>query len=176
MLKSKRTISRRCVSTPGRRHELEHDKAAASIYAGRLSVSQMEPEDLFLLGLLNARAGRFESALELWAEAAREGNDEAELLDNLARMSVEMQRLDEAADAARRLSPECRRGRPAECCLLGDILALLDDPKGSVDAFRDALERDPNRVGAPLPLSHYRKRLARGLLQLGQPAEARAGD
>ena len=34
---------------------LNHDTAAAAIYAGRLGITQMEPEDLFLLGLLNSR-------------------------------------------------------------------------------------------------------------------------
>ncbi len=151
---------------------MNHDTAAASIYAGRLGISQMEPEDLFLLGLLNARAGRFETALELWVEAARKGDDEAEVFDNLARLSLRLQRLDEAADAARRLSQ--KSGWEARgLLLLGDILAVLEDPRGSVDAFRAALERDPAAVGAPLPLSHYRKQLARSLLQLGKPVEAR---
>ena len=116
---------------PGRRRGWNTTQRPHPIYAGRLSISQMEPEDLFLLGLLNARAGRFESALELWAEAARKGDDDPELLDNLARLSLRMQRLDEAADAARRLSQKPGwevRG----LLLLGDILALLDDPKGSV--------------------------------------------
>ena len=57
--------------------------------------------------------------------------------------------------------------------VLGDILALLDDPKGSVDAFRAALERDPDASEAPLPITHYWSRLARGLLKLGRPVEAR---
>jgi tetratricopeptide (TPR) repeat protein len=151
---------------------LEHDSAAAAIYTGRLGLSRLETEDRFLLGLLHARAGQFQSAFDLWEEAAHQPDSSAELLDNLARLSIRLQRMDEAADAARRLSrwPSWEvRGS----LLLGDILAFLDDPKGSVDAFRAALERDPTASGALLPISHYRKRLARGLLRLGFPGEAR---
>jgi tetratricopeptide (TPR) repeat protein len=151
---------------------LGHDTAAAVIYASRLGRSEMEPEDLFLVGLLNARAGRLESACDFWQEAARKGDDDDEVLDNLARLSIPLQRLDEAADAARRLSR--KPGWEARgLFLLGDILALLEDHKGSVDAFRAALERDPSAGGAALPIAHYRKQLARGLLRLGKPAEAR---
>ncbi len=79
---------------------------------------------------MNARAGRFEKALELWDKAARQGNDDPELLDNLAKsVRGACKRLDEAADAARRLSR-----KPAwevrGLLLLGEILAKLDDPKG----------------------------------------------
>ncbi len=151
---------------------MEHDVAAATIYARRLASTQLEPEDFFVLGLLNARANQFERALDFWTKADREGYSSPELLDNLARLSASMQRLDEAADAARRLS-RMPGSEARGLLLLGEILALLDDPKGSALALRDALARDPKSSDAPLPLSHYRKRLARGLLQLGQPAEAR---
>ncbi len=172
MLKSKKDdpIALRVYARASAR--LEQDSAAASIYAGRLDASRLEDEDRFLLGLMNARAGRFENAFELWDAAANKGSENPELLDNLARLSVRLHRLDEAANAARRLSrvPEWEvRGS----LVLGDILALLDDPKGSVDAFRAALERDPSAGGAPLPISHYWNGLARGLLKLGRPVEAR---
>ena len=150
---------------------MEHDTTAAAIYSGRLSSSLLQSEDYLLIGLLNARAGRFENALEVWDKAARQGDDDPELLDNVAKVSAAMKRLDEAADAARRLSR-----KPAwevrGLLLLGEILAKLDDPKGSADALREALERDPSDKDAPFPLSQSRKRLARSLLQLGQPAEA----
>ncbi len=151
---------------------MEHDQAAAAIYSRRLTNAQLEPEDFFVLGLLNARANQFDRALEFWAKADREGNASPELLDNLARLSAIKMRLDEAADAARRLS-RMPGSEARGLLLLGEILALLDDPKGSADVLRNALARDPKSSDAPLPLSHYRKRLARGLLQLGQPAEAR---
>jgi tetratricopeptide (TPR) repeat protein len=151
---------------------LEHDSTAGSIFTGRLGLSRLETEDRFLLGLLNVRAGRFEGALDLWAEAARQGDASTELLDNLARLSLRLQRLDEAAEAARKLA-RMPSWEVRGSLLLGDALALLDDPKGSVDAFRLALERDPTAAGAPLPVSHYWNRFARSLLQLGRPVEAR---
>jgi tetratricopeptide (TPR) repeat protein len=150
---------------------MEHDTTAVAIYAGRLGSSQLQSEDYLLLGLLNARAGRFVDALEVWDKATRQGDDDPELLDNVAKVSAALKRLDEAADAARRLSR-----KPAwearGLLLLGEILAKLDDPKGSADALREALTRDPTAKDGPFPLSQSRKRLARSLLQLGQPAEA----
>jgi tetratricopeptide (TPR) repeat protein len=151
---------------------MERDNAAASIYTGRLGASQMQAEDRFLLGLLKVRAGYLEDALEVWEKAAREGDDDPELLDNLARLSARLQRLDGAADAARRLSRK-PSWEARGLLLLGEILALLDDPKGSALALRAALERDPTARGAIFPLAHYRKRLARSFLQLARPAEAR---
>ena len=97
-----------------------HDSTAGSIYMDKLGKDRLEAEDLFLLGLLHTRAGRLETALELWEKAARE-SDDAELLDNLARLSARLQKLDDAADAARRLSrkpsweargPAAARGDP----------------------------------------------------------------
>lgn len=151
---------------------LEHDRAAAAIYQGRLGASPLQTEDLFLLGLLNVRAGRLEAAFEVWEKAAREGDGNPELLDHLARLAARLQRLDDAADAARRLSRQ-PSWEARGLLLLGEILALLDDHKASADALRQGLNRDPSAAGALFSPSHYRKRLARGLLQLGQPEEAR---
>jgi tetratricopeptide (TPR) repeat protein len=151
---------------------MKHDSAAASIYS-RLGVSRLEPEDRFLLGMLQVRAGQPEAALELWEETARAGDGNPELLDNLAKLSARMERFDEAADAARRLAAK-PSWEARGLLLLGEIQAMLDDPRGSVESLRAALERDPSASGAPFPLADYRKRLARGLLKLGRPAEARA--
>ena len=41
--------------------------------------------------------------------------------------------------------------------------------------FATALKRDPIAQGASFPVSHYRKRLARGLLQLGQAGRGPRG-
>jgi tetratricopeptide (TPR) repeat protein len=151
---------------------MERDTTAAAIYAGRLSSSLFQAEDYLLLGLLKARERRLEDALEAWDKAAQQGDVNPELLDNVAKASLVLNRLDEAADAARRLlqKPGWEVGG---LLLLGEIKAKLDDPKGSVDALREALERDPRAKDAPFPLLHYRNLLARSLLQLGQPAQAR---
>jgi tetratricopeptide (TPR) repeat protein len=65
---------------------MERDGVAVALYQNRLGASQLEPEDLFLLGLMNARVGKLESALEVWEKAAQQGPDNPELLDNLARL------------------------------------------------------------------------------------------
>jgi len=151
---------------------LERDGTAAAIYNDRLGSALMQPEDLLLLGLVSVRAGKPESALKLWEKAAEDGTDHPELLDHLTRLSIRMQRLDEAAAAARRLARQ--PGWQARgSLLLGEIQALLENPQGAVLALRQAFEHDPGARGAPFAPAHYQRLLARSLLQLGRPAEAR---
>ena len=57
-------------------------------------------------GLMHARAGRPEKAFDLWEQAGEEGLEPPELLDHLARLSIGMQRMDEAAEAAPRLAQQ----------------------------------------------------------------------
>ena len=128
---------------------MERDSTAAAIYSGRLSSSLLQSEDYLLLGLLNARAGRFEIALAVWGKAAGQGNDNPELLDNIAKVSAGLGRLDEAADAAGRLS-KISSWEVRGLLLLGEILAMLDDPKGSADALRGPLARS-QRQGCSFP-------------------------
>ena len=168
-----RRRSEHSVSTPGRRLEWNTTKPPRQSTRAGSPMPQLEPEDLFVLGLMNARANQFDrsassSGPRLTARETRAQSCSTTWRDS----SASMQRLDEAADAARRLSPHARVWEARGLLLLGEILALLDDPKGSADVLRNALEREPKSSDAPLPLSHYRKRLARGLLRLGQPAEA----
>ncbi len=151
---------------------LERDPAALAIYQKRLDDSQFQPEDRFLMALMSARAGKLESALDLWEKAAHDGPDNPELLDNLARLAVPMQRLDEAADAAGRLSRQ-PSWEARGSLLLGEIRVMLDDPNGAVEALARGLELDPGAKGAVRSPAHYRKVLARSLLQLGRPVEAR---
>jgi cytochrome c554/c'-like protein len=83
-----------------------------------------------------------------------------------------MQRLDEAAVAAGKLARQ-PSWEARGTLLLGEIRAMLDDPKGAVDALGRGLELDPLAKGALNSAFHYKKVLARSLLQLGRPAEAR---
>jgi len=151
---------------------LERDGMAAAIYKDRLGSAPMQPEDLFLQGLVLVRSGRPESALEIWEKAAEDGPDHPELLDHLTRLSIRLQRLDQAAAAARRLARQ--PGWEARgLLLLGEIQSLLENPNGAVLALRQAFEHDPGTRGAPFAPAHYQRLLARSLLQLGRPAEAR---
>jgi tetratricopeptide (TPR) repeat protein len=151
----------------------ERDGAALAIYENLAHSEALQAEDHFLMGLSLARSGKPESALEVWEKGARERPDHAELLEHLTKLSIRMQRLDEAAASARALSRQ--RGREAlGWLMLGDIEEMLDNPEGAAAAVRAGLEHDPEAKGTPFGSSHYRKLLARSLLRLGRPVEARA--
>ena len=149
---------------------LQRDRMAAAIY-DRIDVARLEPEDFFLLGLAFTRAGKLEQALEIWNKGVQSGSDHAELLDHLARLSVRLQRLDEAAAAARKL--ERLPGWEARGLLvLGEVQALLKNPKGAVDAIGKGLKLDPDPKGLPVGPDHFRKLLSRSWLELGAPNQA----
>jgi tetratricopeptide (TPR) repeat protein len=150
---------------------LERDSAANAIYEGRLASADLEPEDAFLRGLILTRTGRPEAALELWEASVKRGGNHPEMLDHFARLSARFQRMDEALDAARRLSRQ--PGWEARgLFLIGQIDDIIDDPPGAVEALEEALRLDPEARGAILGAVHYRKTLARNLLRLVRPADA----
>ena len=78
-------------------------------------------------------------ARALGPRPTQQGVDHPELLDHLARLSAAMQRLDEAAEAARRLSPTARLGGPRTAPARRDPGARSTIPQGVVDALREAL-------------------------------------
>ncbi len=149
----------------------QRDAAALAIYENRLGATQLQAEDLYLLGLLNARAGKLEAALDFWEKSHHDGPANPELLDNLARLFARLQRLDEAAGTAEQLTHQ-PSWEARGFLLLGEIRVLLDDRKRAVDALARGLELDPSAQGALQPSSYFRKLLARTLLQLGRSAEA----
>jgi len=163
-LEAARIYARACV-------RLGNDGPAVAIYQNRFAAERLQTEDSFLLGLVVARAGKLEEALEVWNRAAKNGPDHPELLDHLSRLSARLQRLDEGAFAARKLAHQPGwevRG----LLILGEIEGLLDNPKGACDAVREGLTLDPEAKGAFFPSAHYRRLLARSLLRLGRPTEA----
>ncbi len=149
----------------------QRDAAALAIYENRLGEKQLQAEDFYLLGLLNARGGNLEAALDFWQKSDQDRHNNPELLDNLARLLARLQKLDEAAGTAERLTLQ-PSWEARGFLLLGEIRALLDDRKGAVDALTWGLHSDPRAQGALQPPSYFRKLLARSLLQLGRPAEA----
>jgi hypothetical protein len=150
---------------------LQRDEAALAIYNGRLEARLLDPEDRFLVGLMLARTGKLETALGIWEAAVQEGADQPELLDHLSRLAFRLQRMDLSAEAARRLARQ--PGWEARGLLiLGEVQSMIDNTRGAVDALRSALEHDPHARGAPFDAAHYRKLLARNLLQIGRAAEA----
>jgi hypothetical protein len=80
--------------------------------------------------------------------------------------------VDEAAATAERLAHQ-PSWEARGFLLLGEIRVQLDDRQGTVDALRRGLELDPGASGALHPPSYFRKLLARSLLALGRPVEAR---
>ena len=150
---------------------LGRDPAAASLYEGRLASADLEPEDVFLKGLLMTRTGRLEGAFDLWGRSVKQGVDHPEMLDHFSRLAARYQRMDPALDAARRL---CRQpGWEARGLFtLGQLEEFVDNPPGVVAALEDALRREPEPRGALFDAAHYRKLLARNLLRLGRPADA----
>ncbi len=150
---------------------LQHDLTASSVYKNRLAGTHIEPEDYFLSGLMLARAGKSEMALEVWRKGTEIRPEFPEMLDHLARLSAQFHLMDPALDAARRLARQ--PGWEARGALLtGQIESMVEDPKRAADALQQGLERDPAARGALLPVNYYRKALARSLLQLGRAREA----
>ncbi len=152
---------------------LERDQVAATVYRERIGNTNLDAEDSFLVGLLYARAGKLLEAWQIWDKAIKKDSDRPELLDNYARLSGRLQRLDEAAEAARRLA-RLPGSQARGLFILADIEQLLGNPKGASDALRVGLEQDPIAKDAFFPLSHYRRLMGRALLQLGKPGESLA--
>ncbi len=148
------------------------ESTALAIYQNRLGTTPLQAEDFYVLGLSSARGGNLQAALDYWEKSARDRPDNPELLDNLARLLTRLQRLDEAAAKADRLT-RVPSWEARGFLLLGEIRMLLDDRKGAARALGQALELDPEAEGALQPASDFRKLLARSLLHLGQPAAAR---
>jgi tetratricopeptide (TPR) repeat protein len=147
------------------------DEAAAAVYRELASSAPMLPEDDLLLGLVLERAGEPEAALEAWQTGAIERPDHPELLDCLARLAIRLRKPEQAAEAARALARHAGwEGRGF--LLLGDAEDLMEKPAEAAAAIRQGLERDSEASGVPLSLRHYRKLLARSLLELGRPGEA----
>jgi tetratricopeptide (TPR) repeat protein len=152
---------------------LGRDESAAAIYKDRLGEAAMLPEDHFLMGLALVRAGKLELALGVWQKAMRAGPDFPEMLDHIARLSFRLERLDESAEAARKLTDH--RGWEAKgWLLLGQVEALLDNPAASIQAITKGLDYDPEARGLPFDAAYYRLLLARMLLESGRPSEAEA--
>ena len=149
---------------------MEHDATARAVY-DRIGASQFEPEDSFLLGLTFARAGNLDRAFDIWNKAIQSGPNNSEMLDHLARLAARLQRLDEAALAARKL--QSQPGWEARGLLVfGEIQRLLKNPEGAVDAIKKGLEIDPSAKGLAAGPEHFRKMLARSWLDIGQPNRA----
>lgn len=149
------------------------DELATALYENRVKIDGMEAEDHFLLGQMIARQGNAELAIGVWEKALATDPEHAEMLESFACLSAQKLHFEEAVASASKLA--LRPGREATGHLLAGIFRTsMDDPRGSVDAFRKAFEIDPNVKTTFLPPERISKLYARNLLRIGNAEEAAA--
>jgi tetratricopeptide (TPR) repeat protein len=150
---------------------LGRDGPANALFS-RLGSSALQPEDLFLLGLGLNRAGQKESAERVWEKGLALEPDHAETIEQLIGRYAAQNRLAEAAELAERLTRQTGWELRGEL-FLSTFRAEMSDPAGAAVVLERALERPEflrlNRTAT----IHYRELLARSLLKIERPKEAR---
>ena len=144
----------------------------ANALFSRLGESALKAEDFYLLGLGLNKAGQGDSALRLWEKSLADDPGRAETISQLALAYTARNRLVEAARLYERLAEIPGWEMRGELSL-GGLRAELSDPDGASQVLRRALARDEAASLPPEVLARYRKLLARNLLRVGKPAEAR---
>lgn len=150
---------------------LQRDEVALQMY-DRLGREKMEAEDFYLVGTAMTRMGRRDAAQDALQSAYRIDPSNPEIAYELARLYAGSDRLAEAATIAKQLAMKPGWGVRAQTTL-GLLREQASDPKGAADAFEEALRRDPNLTGAIAKPNDVRKLLARALLSLRRPNDAR---
>jgi tetratricopeptide (TPR) repeat protein len=150
---------------------LGRHSSALAMYE-RLGPKNMMADDLCLLGIALARDGNARGALEVWEQARSAQPDHAETLWELTLAYSASDRLSEASETAHRLA-ECPGWRAKAESLLGAIRLDHDDTQGAITYWQRAREHQVAGEGdlsAPIvPL----KEMARVLLRVQRPSEAR---
>ena len=118
------------------------------------------------------RAGRADSALQVWQQALAHDPDHAETLEQLALAYTKRNRLVEAASLYERLARQPGWELPGELSLAG-LRAELGDPAGAARVLEQALNRESAGSLDPEAHARYRKLLARVLLRTGKASNAR---
>jgi tetratricopeptide (TPR) repeat protein len=151
---------------------LGRDTAANALFA-RLGSAALQAEDLYLLGLGLDHAGQQDAARRVWERALELQPDHPETMAQLIIHESSRNRLAQAAVLAERLARQ--PGWEFRSALdLGTFRAELSDPAGAAVVLKQALER-PEAAGLDrATATHYRKLLARTLLRIARPQEARA--
>jgi tetratricopeptide (TPR) repeat protein len=148
------------------------DDSAQTIFRQKLGLDAMAAEDYVIAASGLLRGGQAAQARVALEQAKARDPDDPEMLHALARLDAETYRLSEAADLARRLAD--RPGWEVRgWFMLARYLDQLHDPAGTAEALRQALRLDSTLAGTPALVATARKLLARTLLQVGRPAEAR---
>ncbi len=148
------------------------DVEAQTIYRQRLGFESMTAEDFVVAASGLRRKGLYDQARISLERAQKFEPDYPEMLHDLASLDATTGRLAEGTELAERLI--CRPGWDVKALLLlANLREQLDDPAGTVEALELALQRDLALAAADFSVSTVQKRLARALLQIGRPAEAR---
>jgi tetratricopeptide (TPR) repeat protein len=150
---------------------LGRDAPANALFA-RLGKSSLEAEDDYLLGVGLNRAGRTDSALQVWQQALAADPGHAETLEQLALAYTRRNRLVEAALLYERLAGQPGWELPGELSLAG-LRAELGDPAGAARFLQLALGRESAGSLDPQTHARYRKLLARVWLRTGNASGAR---
>jgi tetratricopeptide (TPR) repeat protein len=150
---------------------LGRDASANAMFA-RLGAEAMQAEDFYLLGIGLSHAGQRAQAERMWERALAENQDHAEALNALARAYAASSRPDEAARLAERLAHQPGWELQGEL-IWGALRFELDDPAGAAEVLARALRRpESGRLDESLRVRD-RKLIARALLRVGKPGEAR---
>lgn len=152
---------------------LHRDDSGAAIF-GRLGPSNLEAEDLCVLGQFLSRSGKTASALEVWQIGRTRDPQHAEILFELTRAYLASDRLDDAVRTGVELGRRPGWESRAEA-LLGAIYLERNDPARTIEYWHDALERPRPTVRAervPWPIVP-RVEYARALLRVNHTDEAR---
>jgi tetratricopeptide (TPR) repeat protein len=149
---------------------LGRDSTALPLFQ-RLGPEAMLPDDLCLLGIALTRSGN-NRGVEVWEQARSADPNHAETLFELTRAYLADDQLSRAMETGLRLASLPRWQRRGEI-LLGKVKSALNDPAGAVEHWQRALEYQPGEQGGAEEPIVLRKDLARALLQIGRPDEAR---
>jgi tetratricopeptide (TPR) repeat protein len=149
---------------------LGRDSSAIAVY-NRLTPDALVPDDFWLLGLALSRSGD-PRAIKVWEQARHVTPSHPETLFELTRVYARNDKLADATETGRLLS-KCPGWEARAQALLGTIELARDNPDAALVHWREALNRpvaNPSAESAPIiPV----KELARTLLQVRQPDEAR---
>ena len=149
---------------------LGRDSSAMAVYQ-RLGPDAMTPDDLCLLGIALTRTGNTRG-LEVWEQARSAEPNHPETLFELTRAYFNRDRLADAAQTGRRLA-DCPGWEGRAEALLGSIQLARNDPAGALTFWRRIPEgKTTEKEAGPTPIVPPYE-LARALLQLHQPEDAR---
>lgn len=130
------------------RHHLarRNPAGAQQVCLRAVKVDRSNPEAHYLLGIVSAELGKFGNAIEFFRAAIQRDDSKAEYHAHLARCLSLTDRDTEArgaVDRALSLDPE----DPLTLDTIGVVYSRLRDHKRAVDAFRKAVDAQPNNAG-----------------------------